>query len=190
MLKIGILGGTFNPPHLGHLIMANEVSEALSLDEVRLMPTAIPPHKEFPDTASPTQRLAMTELATSGNRHLITSDEEVNFGGVSYTADTMKRICRKEPNVEFYFIIGGDMVDSLHTWHNIDELVKMVRFVGVGRVGSALKTNFPVRIIESPLIDISSTFIRNKYSSGKTATYLVPEPVDHYIRQEGLYGTY
>ena len=189
MRKIGILGGTFNPPHLGHLIMANEVCDALSLDEVRLMPTAIPPHKELEDTASPNQRLAMTELAVFGNSRLSTSNEEVNFGGISYTVDTIKRLRIQEPESEFYFVIGGDMVDSLHTWHKIDELITLVQFVGVGRVGAKMQTNYPVHVVESPLIDVSSTLLRKKYHDHHTTTYLVPEAVDRYIRQEGLYGT-
>ncbi|REB09960.1 nicotinate-nucleotide adenylyltransferase [Sporosarcina sp. BI001-red] len=189
MRKIGILGGTFNPPHIGHLIIASEVQEALELDEVRLMPTAIPPHKQLPDTATPIQRLVMTERAVQGNEYLSSCDEEVHFGGVSYTFNTMQRLLAKEPDAEFHFIIGGDMVDSLHTWFKIDELIKMVRFVGVHRPGTLRKTNYPIQYIDTPLIDVSSTLLRTKYALHKTTTYLVPESVDSYIRQEGLYGT-
>lgn len=189
MRKIGILGGTFNPPHIGHLIMASEVREALELDEVRLMPTAIPPHKQLQDTATPIQRFAMTELAVQGNGYLSSCDEEVHYGGVSYTFLTMQRMIAKEPDAEFYFIIGGDMVDSLHTWYKIDELLKMVRFVGVHRPGALRKTDLPIVSVDTPLIDVSSTFLRAKYAAHQTTAYLVPEAVDDYIRQEGLYGT-
>ncbi|MGG0642816.1 nicotinate-nucleotide adenylyltransferase [Sporosarcina gallistercoris] len=189
MRKIGILGGTFNPPHIGHLIMASEVREALGLEEVWLMPTAIPPHKKLPDTATSSQRLAMTELAVQGNHYLRSCDEEVRFGGVSYTLDTMQRLLAKEPDTEFYFIIGGDMVDSLHTWYKIDELIKMVRFVGVQRPGTLRITDFPIIYVDTPLIDVSSTLLRAKYASHKTTAYLLPRGVDDYIRQEGLYGT-
>ncbi|WOV85487.1 nicotinate-nucleotide adenylyltransferase [Sporosarcina jeotgali] len=189
MRRVGILGGTFNPPHIGHLIMASEVREQLNLDEVRLMPTAIPPHKQLSDTATPCQRLEMTERAVKGNNYLSSCDEEVHFGGVSFTFDTMQRLLAKEPDTEFYFIIGGDMVDSLHTWHKIDELIKLVRFVGVHRPGTLRKTDYQIQYIDTPLIDVSSTLLRNKYASGKTTVYLVPDSVDRYIRQEGLYGT-
>lgn len=189
MRRIGILGGTFNPPHIGHLIMANEVREALDLDEVRLMPTAIPPHKHLPDTATPLQRLTMVEHAVEGNSHLNSCDEEVQFGGVSFTVDTMQRLLVKEPDTEFYFIIGGDMVDSLHLWHKIDELIKIVRFVGVRRPGSLRTTDYPIQYIDTPLIDVSSTLLRTRYAAGQTTAYLVPDSVDRYIRKEGLYGT-
>ncbi|WP_039041719.1 nicotinate-nucleotide adenylyltransferase [Sporosarcina sp. ZBG7A] len=190
MRKIGILGGTFNPPHIGHLIMANEVCEALELDEVRLMPTAIPPHKQLSDTATPIQRLEMTELAVTGNDYLHTCDEEVHFGGVSYTFNTMQRLLAKEPETVFYFIIGGDMVDSLHTWYKIDDLVKMVHFVGVRRPGSMSLTDYPIQFIDTPMIDLSSTLLRAKYAQHKTTAYLIPKSVDRYIRQEGLYGAW
>ncbi|WP_432355187.1 nicotinate-nucleotide adenylyltransferase [Sporosarcina sp. A2] len=189
MRKIGILGGTFNPPHIGHLIMANEVCDALHLHEVWLMPTAVPPHKQLADTASPGQRLKMVDLAVEENKFLRSCNEEVSFGGISYTVDTMQRLTEKQPNTEFYFIIGGDMVDSLHTWYKIDDLMKLVQFVGINRTGSLRKTSYPIRYIETPLIDVSSTLIRTKYAKQQTTAYLVPGGVDRYIRQEGLYGT-
>ncbi|MDW0109010.1 nicotinate-nucleotide adenylyltransferase [Sporosarcina aquimarina] len=189
MRKIGILGGTFNPPHIGHLIMANEICDLFDLDEVRLMPTAIPPHKQLADTATAEQRLKMIELAVMDSDKLVSSAEEVNFGGVSYTVNTMQRLIEKEPDSEFYFIIGGDMVDSLHTWYRIDDLMEMVQFVGVGRPGTERKTTYPIQYANTPLIDVSSTLLRMKYAAGNTTAYLLPSAVDHYIRKEGLYGT-
>ncbi|GKV68018.1 putative nicotinate-nucleotide adenylyltransferase [Sporosarcina sp. NCCP-2716] len=189
MRKIGILGGTFNPPHIGHLIMADEVCDALGLDEVRLMPTAIPPHKLLADTASPRQRLEMTALAVQGNSRLTVCDEEVASGGVSYTVITMGRLMEKEPDAEFHFIIGGDMIDSLHTWRGIDRLLTMVRFVGVRRPGTAGHTELPINYVEVPLIDVSSTMLRNRYRSQRTTGYLIPPSVDRYIRKERLYGS-
>ncbi|WP_040286667.1 nicotinate-nucleotide adenylyltransferase [Sporosarcina koreensis] len=186
--KVGILGGTFNPPHIGHLIMADGICDALSLDEVRLMPTAIPPHKVMTDTATPEQRLAMCELAVQGNAKLAVCDAEVRAGGVSYTVDTMERLTAAEPDVDFCFIIGGDMIDSLHTWHEIDRLLGLVRFVGVRRPGTSSQTRYPVDLVETPLVEVSSTMLRMKYRIGRSTAYLVPRKVDEYIRKEGLYG--
>ncbi|MFS0689805.1 nicotinate-nucleotide adenylyltransferase [Sporosarcina sp. 179-K 8C2 HS] len=188
MKKIGLLGGTFNPPHIGHLIMANEVKHALQLDEVRLMPTSIPPHKADPSDATPEQRLRMVELAVSGTPGLTASSFEVDRGGVSYTFDTMKALKEQEPETEFHFIIGGDMIDMLHKWYKIDELMKIVTFVGVGRPGTVGETQYPITMVQIPEIDLSSTLIRNRLQTGGTIQFLVPDDIATYIRQEGLYG--
>ena len=127
MKRVGILGGTFNPPHIGHLIVANEVKNALDLDEVRLMPTAVPPHKQVPGDATASQRLQMVELAVADSNGLTAFPFEVERGGVSYTFDTMKQLTEMEPDTSFDFIIGGDMIDMLPEWHRIDELVQLVR---------------------------------------------------------------
>ncbi|MCG7345069.1 nicotinate-nucleotide adenylyltransferase [Sporosarcina sp. ACRSL] len=188
MKKIGLLGGTFNPPHIGHLIMANEVKHALHLDEVRLMPTSIPPHKADPSDATPVQRLRMVELAVSGIPGLVASSFEVDRGGVSYTFDTMRAMLELEPDTKFFFIIGGDMIDMLHKWYKIDELMKIVTFVGVGRPGTIGETQYPITIVEIPQIDLSSTVIRERVQAGHTIQFLVPDQIGTYIRQEGLYG--
>jgi len=188
MKKVGLLGGTFNPPHIGHLIMANEVKHALQLDEVRLMPTSVPPHKADPSDATPEQRLRMVELAVSGIPGLTPSSFEVDRGGVSYTFDTMKTLTEQEPDTKFHFIIGGDMIDMLHKWYKIDELMKIVTFVGVCRPGTAGKTQYPITMVQIPEIDLSSTLIRNRLQTGGTIQFLVPENIATYIRQEGLYG--
>jgi nicotinate-nucleotide adenylyltransferase len=188
MKKVGLLGGTFNPPHIGHLIMANEVKHALQLDEVRLMPTSIPPHKADPSDASPDQRLRMVELAVSEITGITASSFEVDRGGVSYTFDTMKALTEQEPDTKFYFIIGGDMIDMLHRWYKIDELMKIVTFVGVGRPGTIGETQYPITKLQIPEIDLSSTFIRNRLKTGGTIQFLVPGSIEEFIRQEGLYG--
>lgn len=189
MKKIGIMGGTFNPPHVGHLIMANEVFHALELDEVRFMPNAIPPHKEQAISVTSAHRLAMTELAIEHNEDFMIEPIEILNGGVSYSFDTISKLVEDDREAQFYFIIGGDMIDSLHTWYRIDELVKIVQFVGVGRPGTLGKTDLPILYVDAPLIDLSSTFLRNRLSKGQTVTYLLPEAVETYIRKEGLYGT-
>lgn len=189
MKKIGIMGGTFNPPHIGHLMMANEVLHALSLDEVRFMPNAIPPHKTQPEDATSAQRLRMTELAIEGNEYFSVEPYEIEKGGVSYSFDTLTELKVREPDHDFYFIIGGDMVDSLPTWHRIDELLQLVTFVGVDRQDYSGKVNLPVTHVEAPMIDLSSTLLRDRFAKKQTVTYLVREQVERYIREEGLYGT-
>ncbi|RHW38613.1 nicotinate-nucleotide adenylyltransferase [Lysinibacillus yapensis] len=189
MKKVGILGGTFNPPHIGHLIMANEAYHALELDEVRLMPNAIAPHKQLADDASMEDRLRMVEIATSPHEHLKVEPIELELGGVSYTYQTMVELIEREHDAQFYFIIGGDMIDSLHTWHRIDELVNLVQFVGLRRPGTVGASTYNVKIIEAPEIDLSSTFIRTRLKSGGTVQFLLPEGVEGYVRKVGLYGT-
>lgn len=189
MKRVGLLGGTFNPPHMGHLLMANEVFHALKLDEIRFMPNAIPPHKHARFDASNVERLEMVKRAIRPFPYFSVESYELEKGGVSYSYETLSALCRREPNVKFYFIIGGDMIDSLHTWHCIDDLVKLVQFVGVKRPGTAAATEYPIRMVEIPQIDLSSTLIRERLATGGTVTFLLPEAVETFIREEGLYGT-
>lgn len=190
MKKVGILGGTFNPPHIGHLIIANEVKHALGLNEVLLMPTASPPHKEVAaGEVTAAQRLRMVELAVKDVEGLSMSSFEVDRGGISYTYETMEALTMSEPNTKFYFIIGGDMIDILPSWHRIEELVKLITFVGVNRPGSKGETFYPVKFVDIPEINLSSTFLRERFQEGRTATLLTPHSVESYIREEGLYGS-
>ncbi len=189
MKKVGILGGTFNPPHIGHLIIANEVRHACDLDEVRLIPTSSPPHKEASVGVTGQQRLEMVTCATADIEGIKASSFEVDRGGVSYTYDTIVGLVAAEPETKFYFIIGGDMIDTLHTWYRIEELVEMVTFIGVGRPGSESKSNYPVTMIEIPEIDLSSTLIRQRFQEGGTVALLIPSTVESYIREAGLYGS-
>lgn len=187
MKKVGILGGTFNPPHIGHFIMANEVKEALGLDEVRFMPNAIPPHKEADETTIE-QRVKMLELGIAGRNGFTIELIELERGGVSYTYDTMKLLVEREP-YELYFIIGGDNIDALHTWYRIDDLVKLVQFVGVGRPRTRGESDYDVLMVETPEVDLSSTLLRARFAEGKSVAYLLPEAIEAYIREEGLYGS-
>lgn len=188
MKKVGILGGTFNPPHIGHLIMANEALHAAGLDEVRFMPNYIAPHKEV-HGANAEQRLQMTRLAICGSDKFRVEDFEISQGGVSYTVDTMSKMIQREPETMFYFIIGGDSIEGLPTWHRIDELAKMVRFIGIRRPGYVHDTLYPVLLIDSPELHLSSTMLRDRVAAGGTISYLVPEKVEAFIRKERLYGS-
>ena len=187
MKKVGILGGTFNPPHLGHLIMANEAFHSIGLDEVRFMPNFIAPHKEV-SGANAGQRLEMARLAIDGHAGFRVEDFEIRQGGVSYTYDTMLKLMALELDTECDFIIGGDSIADLSSWHRIDELARLVRFIGISRPGYENTTPYPVRMIDSPEMHLSSTMLRDRMAQGRTISFLVPEKVEAFIRKERLYG--
>ncbi|ARJ71583.1 putative nicotinate-nucleotide adenylyltransferase [Latilactobacillus sakei] len=185
--QVGIMGGTFNPPHLGHLIMAEQVGTQLGLDKVLFMPDATPPHVDTKKTLPAKHRVEMVKRAIADNPLFELSMAEIERGGVSYTYDTIVALKKQYPNTDFYFIIGGDMVDYLPTWHRIDDLVQLVQFVGIQRTGYSRQTPYPVLWVDAPLVDISSTQIRNKVQQGCSIRYLVPTKVADYIEEEGLY---
>ena len=187
MKRVGILGGTFNPPHFGHLIMANEAFHSLGLDEVRFMPNAVAPHKAV-HGADASQRLKMMELAIEGFSQFHIEDYEITTGGVSYTINTISQLLKMEPETEFYFIVGGDSIEDLNSWHRIHELAKMIQFVGIGRPGFDSTTDFPVMMIDSPEMHLSSTMLRERVAANRPVTFFVPAKVEAYIREEGLYG--
>jgi len=187
MKKVGILGGTFDPPHLGHLLIAEQVKEAFSLEEVWFIPANEPPHKEKASTRA-YHRLNMLQLALKDNPAFKISRIEIDRKGKSYTIDTVKELLRKYPTIDFYFIIGQDMVEYLPHWYKIDELIQLITFVGVGRPGYPLETPYPVLPLHMPMIDISSTLLRERMKNNQTVKYLIPSSVDRYIKEKGLYG--
>ncbi|SEM30722.1 nicotinate-nucleotide adenylyltransferase [Mesobacillus persicus] len=188
MRKIGILGGTFDPPHTGHLMMANEVLHALGLEEVWFMPNQEPPHKKKVGNITNQQRLTMLELAIDGHSGFRVEGIEMERKGPSYTFETMKILTERHKDVQFYFIIGADMIEYLPKWHRIDELQTIVKFVGVNRPGYNSETTYPIQLIDSPSIALSSSIIRERRRQGGTIRYLVPNPVRTYIEENGLYG--
>lgn len=187
MKKIGILGGTFNPLHFGHLMMANEALHALQLDEVRFMPNSVPPHKKA-TTISDEARLIMLDLALAPYELFTIERFEIERGGISYTVETMEQLVQREPQTQFYFIIGGDMIASLHTWHRIDDLLNLVTFVGISRPKVEAHTTYDVIMLDAPAFDISSTMLRQRFAQQKTVQFLVPDEIATYVRKEGLYG--
>lgn len=187
--KVGILGGTFNPPHIGHLIIANEVLHALKLDEVRLMPNATPPHKEIQHKITAKQRLTMVELSIKEVPMLKIETIEIDHGGTSYTYDTMELLRKREPQTDFYFIIGGDQVEDLPKWYRIEELIQNVHLVGVPRPNNLLETAYPIVTLNIPQIDLSSTTVRNRIANGETTQFLINNAVRDFIRKEKLYET-
>ncbi|MBX4172777.1 nicotinate-nucleotide adenylyltransferase [Weissella viridescens] len=186
-LKVGILGGTFNPPHYGHLMIGEQVADQLHLDQIRFMPNALPPHVDEKKTIDAKDRVNMVRAAIMGNRQFDIELSEVLRGGKSYTYDTMAALKEAHPNVEYYFIIGGDEVAYLPTWHRIDELLELVHFVGVHRKGQPTETDYPVEWVEMPQLEISSTDIRQRIAEHRSVRYMVPDMVAAYIFKEGLY---
>ncbi|SFF53157.1 nicotinate-nucleotide adenylyltransferase [Halobacillus alkaliphilus] len=187
MKRIGILGGTFDPPHQGHLIMAEYACNEMKLDEVWFLPSHIPPHKQEAAVSAET-RLSMVEKAVEDNPRFKVCNAELTRKGTSYTVDTMKYLMDQYESHTFYFIIGGDMVEHLPKWNRIDELNSMVEFVGINRPGYDWNPPMPVHQVEIPLIDISSSHIRKRLSSLKSVRYLVPESVNLYIKEHQLYA--
>ncbi|GAB6737617.1 nicotinate-nucleotide adenylyltransferase [Streptococcus uberis] len=185
--QIGILGGNFNPIHNAHLIVADQVRQQLGLDKVFLMPEYLPPHVDAKSTIDEKHRLEMVKLAIDSAEGLDVETLELERKGVSYTYDTMKLLIEKNPDVDYYFIIGADMVDYLPKWHKIDELVKMVQFVGVQRPKYKAGTSYPLIWVDVPLMDISSSMIRQFIKSKRQPNYLLPKAVLEYINKEGLY---
>lgn len=185
--RIGILGGTFNPPHLGHLIIADQVMDQLGLDRVLFMPDANPPHVDRKFAIDAEERVKMVCQSIEGNPDFGLDLTEIHRGGISYTYDTMVELKKKHPENEYYFIIGGDMVAYLPKWHKIDELMKLVQFVGVRREHSPLTSQYPVLWVDVPVIDISSTKIRDRVKHGQSIRYMVTDPVADFIKERQLY---
>lgn len=187
MKKIGILGGTFDPPHIGHFIIAQEVKNSLQLDEIWFIPTNIPPHKEEAQS-SPADRLQMLLEETEDKAEYFVHPIELERTGKSYTIDTITALKAEWPDYQFYFIIGADMVEYLPQWHQIDTLIAEVTFVGVNRTGYSLDSSYPVEIIDVPLIDISSTEIKKRIKKGWDVEYFLPSKVDRLVKEKKLYG--
>lgn len=185
--QVGILGGNFNPVHNAHLVVADQVRQQLNLDQVLLMPEFTPPHVDKKTTIDEKHRLKMLQLAIGHVPNLGIETIELERKGVSYTYDTMKLLTEANPDVDYYFIIGADMVDYLPKWHRIDELVHLVQFVGVQRPRYKAGTSYPVIWVDVPLMDISSSMVRDFIAQGRTPNYLLPAPVLDYIQKEELY---
>ncbi|MFD2308386.1 nicotinate-nucleotide adenylyltransferase [Enterococcus termitis] len=185
--QVGILGGNFNPVHLAHLVMADQVQQQLGLDKVYLMPTYLPPHIDEKKTIASEHRLNMLELAIEDNQNLAIEPIELLRKGKSYTYDTMKALTQNNPDTDYYFIIGGDMVEYLPKWYKVDELLTLTNFVGIRRPNYATITPYPIIWVDVPQMDISSTLIREKIKNGCSTRYLLPDSVIHYIEEKRLY---
>jgi nicotinate-nucleotide adenylyltransferase len=190
---VGLFGGTFNPPHLGHLIVAEEVRQTFSLDIIVFVPSARPPHKESSPVIDPRHRFTMTRLAIENNPRFEISDVELKRRGKSYTIDTIKEFkTLYGADIELFFIMGGDSIFEIETWKKPEELFRLCRVIVTTRPGfdlAKIDDRFGDKIIRAdvPRIDISSTDIRHRVGTGRSITYLVPDKVEEYIQRERLY---
>lgn len=198
--KIGIMGGTFNPIHYGHLMLAETAYNNFSLDKVLFMPTKKPAYKSIFNIVKDEHRINMVKLAIESNEHFEISTMEFDREGNTYTVDTLNILKNMYPNIDFYFILGADSLYDFHKWYKPDEIIKLATILAAKRPLSdnqdfdneikLLRRTYPgsdIRFLDSPSIDISSSIIRHRITSQKSIRYLVPEAVEAYIMQNNLY---
>lgn len=197
--KIGIMGGTFNPIHFGHLILAEQAMEVYDLDEVLFIPSGNPYMKDTEPIADRTVRGHMTELAIKGNPHFRMSSIELDREGPTYTYETLNALKEENPDCTYYFILGADSLLTMETWKNPKEIFKncvviaSVRGTGtedkIEKIATHLIYEYQadVRILPAKFIDLSSTEIRQRIAHGKSVRYMLPEKVREYIYENGLY---
>jgi nicotinate-nucleotide adenylyltransferase len=196
-LRIGVFGGAFNPPHMGHLVCAQEVLLQLELERVLFVPVGHAPHREIDDDPGAEARLEMVELAIAGDERFATSRVEVDRDGPSYTSDTLELLRAESPDDEFFLILGGDQAAALPTWHEPEKVLEQATVAAVARVGwsrnasgiklSRLRGSDRVRHLDTPVIQISSTGVRRRVREGRPIRYLVPAAVEEYIAAHELY---
>ncbi len=182
--KIGIFGGTFDPIHHAHLILARDALEALNLEKVIFVPAAASPHKLGQKLAPADVRLEMVRVAIAGEPGFAFDSMELQRPAPSYAVDTVEALRQREPDAELFYLIGEDNVDRLATWHRFADLSQMVQFVVLDRTG--VKTDHPYQTVRRYL-DISATNIRNTVASGRSIRYLVPPAVEKIIHDRQLY---
>ncbi len=197
MNRVGLLGGSFNPPHLGHLVCAQEALDQLGLDRVVLVPARVPPHKELQADPGPEARIALCELAVAGDERFAVSDLEARRAGPSYTVDTLRALHASDPEDELTFIVGGDMAQSLPSWRAPEEVLRLARMAVAERDGlrredlerriAPLHDGSRVTFFDMPRLDLSSTLVRRRVSEGRPIRYLVPDAVAAEIAARGWY---
>ena len=202
-MRIGIFGGSFDPVHYGHLILAELCCEAANLDEVRLVPAAVPPHKQGQGRASAENRIAMLKLAIGGNPKLNVWDEEIRRGGISYTVDTLRSLNKEhDGKADLFFLMGADSLFDLPNWREPAEICRLASIVVVDRPGSRAVDfsiledlvdaerleEFRELAVEIPQIDISSSRLRERIQAGKSIRYQTPRPVEAFITSADLYS--
>ena len=197
--RVGIMGGTFDPIHIGHLVIAEAAREQLALSEVIFIPAAQPPHKAGREVAPAGHRLHLVQLATESNPFFRVLDVEMKREGPSYSYDTLRALVETHgESTDFYFIVGGDEMNTILTWHRISELFALCRFAAARRQGAPLsllevrerlgeEVLARIHSVQAPALEISSTDIRRRLREGCSIRYLVPEKVEAYICKEGLY---
>lgn len=196
--RIGIMGGTFDPVHIAHLACAEEAYKAFDLDLVLFIPAGNPSFKQGQVHASAEDRFLMVELACASNPHFEVSRMEMDREGVTYTVDTLIALHEQYPDAELFFITGADAIDTIGSWYRADALAELATYIAMPRPGYALDpvdsrrqpgiTPFRVEYLDVPLLDISSTMVRERIAAGQPVRYLVPGPVYAYISAKGLYA--
>jgi len=199
-LNVGLMGGTFDPIHMGHLVTAEEARQQFDLDYVVFVPTGTPPHKETGKISLPEHRYLMTSLAVMSNPYFFVSTVEINSEGPTYTIDTVRHFsCGEREGPGVFFITGADAILDIFTWKEYEKLLSLCTFIAVSRPGYSLDRfwdildrNCPgmkhkVHLLEIPALAVSSTYIRERVTLGKTIKYLTPEPVEQFIKKHGLY---
>lgn len=197
MARVGVLGGTFNPPHVGHLVCAQEARDQLGLDRVLLMPAAVPPHKAVPDDPGAEVRLALCRLAVGPDPGVEVSALELEREGPSYTVDTLRVLHDREPGDELTFIVGGDMAESLESWREPREVLRLARLAVTERAElraerlaqklAPLHDGSRVTFFTMPRLDVSSSDLRRRIAEGRPIRHLVPGAVADEIAAQGWY---
>lgn len=191
MAHIGLLGGTFDPPHLGHLVVAEVVRDALGLDEMRFLVAGDPWMKHHESPAA--HRVKMASLAADTLDGLAVDDRETRRPGATYTAETLTVLTTEHPDDDWYFVVGSDAAASLPRWHRAGDVLRLATMVVVDRPGHRLAQGLdaeltrPVRHVDVPSVDVSSTDMRARVAAGRTIRVLVPDPVVDYIHENRLY---
>jgi len=189
--RIGVMGGTFDPIHNGHLVAASEVASALSLEEVLFVPTGKPWQKQ--EVSSAEDRYLMTVVATASNPQFKVSRVDIDRPGITYTVDTLTELKEQFPDADLFFISGADAIAQIIAWKDVDAVWDLAHFVAVSRPGHKLKLpkapNGAISELEVPALSISSTDVRKRVGEGKPIWYLVPDGVVQYISKHHLYGS-
>jgi nicotinate-nucleotide adenylyltransferase len=197
-VRIGVFGGTFNPPHLGHLVCGQEAYLQLGLARVMLIPARIPPHKPVDEEPGVEHRLEMCRLAVAGDERFVVSDIEAGRSGPSYTVDTLEELHSREPDSELFLIVGGDVAVGFASWREPERVLSLATLAvaerpGTGRQAveqalSKVRGGERTGFFDMPEIGISSTLLRERARTGEPTRYLVPDAVRSYIDQNTLYG--
>ena len=200
MTAVGILGGTFNPPHLAHLVCAQEAHAQLGLDRVVFVPANLPPHKDVSVDPGPEARRTLCELAVEGDERFTVSRVELDRPGRSYTVDTLKALRDRSPEDELTFIVGGDMAHSFRSWREPEAVLGLATLAVAERAGAAREQIYGalaplgeqaqtrVRFFDMPRLDVSSSLIRDRAAAGRPIRYLVPDAVADAIAEHGWYA--
>lgn len=189
--RVGILGGTFDPPHIGHLVVAVDVADGLALDEMVLMVAGDPWQKREQGVSPAVDRLAMVEAAVAGVPGLVAGRDEVDRDGPTYTVETLEALRAAEPGVELFLVLGTDAAAGLTTWHRWEDLSGLATVVVVDRPGSTPELDggpVPVIRVPVPQVELSSTELRQRAVDGRSLRFLVPDAVCAVVEERGLYG--